>query len=116
MIGSFHVSDGHANTPERISRYRSAKSRLRTPLTLCPNIGRIGDIQSNISFDGKWVAFSRSLPGNGGTNDYHSWTSWDIYIVRVDGALPATPIRVGHGYWPSWSDDSTNAIKTLYYS
>ena len=78
-----------------------------------------GDIQANISFDGAWVAFSRSLPGTSdgcGGNDYHSFDKWDIYIVRVDGSLPATPIRVDHGYWPSWGDDSDQATKTLYYS
>lgn len=84
------------------------------------NKGSIGgDIQGQISFDGTWVAFSRSLQGTLdklGGNDYHQFECWDIYIVRVDGALPATPKRVAHGYWPSWGDDSHTSTKTLYYS
>lgn len=78
-----------------------------------------GDITTQISFDGKWVAFARSLQGtdNGsGGNNYADFDKWDVYIARVDGKLPVTPIRVGHGYFPSWGDDSRNAVKTLYYS
>ncbi|HEY5569955.1 MAG TPA: LamG-like jellyroll fold domain-containing protein [Bacteroidales bacterium] len=78
-----------------------------------------GDITTQISFDGKWVAFARSLKGTSdgsGGNDYDDFDKWDIYIARVDGKLPVTPIRVGHGYFPSWGDDSRNAVKTLYYA
>lgn len=87
--------------------------------TICARGAHGGDIQGQISFDGNWVAFSRSLTGTGGGyggNDYHSFDCWDLYIVRIDGALPATPIRVDHGYWASWGEDSYGDTKTLYYS
>ncbi len=78
-----------------------------------------GDITTQISFDGKWVAFARSLKdtddGSGG-NNYADFDKWDIYIARVDGDLPVTPIRIGHGFFPSWGEDSREKIKTLYYS
>lgn len=92
---------------------------MGTEHKICDRGPHGGDIEGQISFDGKWVAFARSLSGTPdgyGGNDYHSFDKWDVYIVRVDGALPATPKRVGHGYWPSWSDDSYNSTKTLYYS
>lgn len=94
-------------------------SGLATEKKICNKGSQGGDIQCQISFDGKWVAFSRSLSGTGsgyGGNDYHGFEHWDVYIVRVDGNLPATPKRVAHGYWPSWGDDSYNSTKTLYYS
>lgn len=78
-----------------------------------------GDITTQISFDGKWVAFARSLQGTSdgsGGNDYSDFDKWDIYIARVDGDLPVTPIRIGHGFFPSWGDDSREKVKTLYYS
>ncbi len=78
-----------------------------------------GDITGQISFDGKWIAFARSLsgrhPGSGG-NDYADFSNWDIYIARIDGDLPVEPIRIGHGYFPSWGEDSSEDIKTLYFS
>lgn len=79
-----------------------------------------GDITNQISFDGKWVAFSRSLPGTddgSGGNNYADFGKWDIYIARVDGKLPAKAIRIGHGFFPSWGDDSNQSgVKTLYFS
>ena len=78
-----------------------------------------GDITTQISFDGKWVAFARSLKGTddgSGGNNYGDFDHWDVYIARVDGDLPVTPIRIGHGFFPSWGDDSRNSVKTLYYS
>lgn len=79
-----------------------------------------GDITSQISFDGKWVAFARSLSGKydgSGGNNYADFNNWDIYIARVDGNLPVKPIRIAHGYFPSWGEDSADkAEKTLYYS
>ena len=79
-----------------------------------------GDITNQISFDGKWVAFSRSLPGTddgSGGNNYADFGKWDIYIARVDGKLPVKPIRIGHGFFPSWGEDSSKSgIKTLYFS
>lgn len=79
-----------------------------------------GDITNQISFDGKWVAFSRSLSGKNdgsGGNDYADFGNWDIYIARVDGPLPAKAIRIGHGFFPSWGEDSGRGdTKTLYFS
>ena len=79
-----------------------------------------GDITSQISFDGKWVAFARSLSGKdegSGGNNYADFDNWDVYIARIDGELPVEPIRIGHGYFPSWGEDSAeNTEKTLYYS
>lgn len=79
-----------------------------------------GDITNQISFDGKWVAFSRSLPGTddgSGGNNYADFGKWDIYIARVDGKLPTEPVRIGHGFFPSWGDDShQGGVKTLYFS
>lgn len=79
-----------------------------------------GDITSQISFDGKWVAFARSLSGKedgSGGNNYADFSNWDIYIARVDGKLPTKAIRIAHGYFPSWGEDSFNGSeKTLYYA
>lgn len=79
-----------------------------------------GDITSQISFDGKWVAFARSLKGtNGGSggNNYADFGKWDVYIARVDGELPVEPIRIAHGFFPSWGEDSASGgDKTLYFS
>lgn len=85
---------------------------------ICEKGSRGGDIQGVISFDGRFLAFARSQGAGGGYggDDYHNHEKFDVYIVRLDGPLPATPIEVAHGYWPSWSDDSYNQTKTLYYS
>lgn len=86
---------------------------------ICNKGGSGGDIQGVISFDGTWLAFSRSTGCAGGSyggDDYHDFDCWDVYIVSLSGSLPATPKKVAHGYWPSWGDDSHNSTKTLYYS
>jgi hypothetical protein len=85
---------------------------------ICARGDKGGDIQGQISFDGKMLAFARSLgaPSKYGPDDYHGFDCWDVYVVRLDGELPAKPIRVDHGYWPSWGVDSTGATKTLYFS
>lgn len=78
-----------------------------------------GDIEGQISFDGKWLAFARTVAKTTkgkGNNDYHDYDKWEIYVVRIDGTLPAEPIRIGPGYFPSWSDDSEQEVKTLYYT
>ncbi len=100
---------------------RIVNGQLQNAQKVCEKGSIGGDIEANISFDGKWVAFARSLgsdPSHNlcGQDDYHSFGTWDIHIVRVDGALPATPKRVGRGYWPTWGDDSNGDTKTLYYS
>ena len=78
-----------------------------------------GDVEGQISFDGKWLAFARCAgkteDGSGG-NDYGDFGQWDIYVVRIDGPLPAKPIRIDRGYYPSWGDDSYGDSKTLYYA
>ena len=79
-----------------------------------------GDIQSQISFDGKWLAFSRSLGGqneesNYGQDNWLEFDKWEVYIASLTGSFPTTPIQVGQGYMPVWGDDSHNYIKTLYY-
>jgi hypothetical protein len=86
---------------------------------ICDRGSHGGDIEGQISFDGKWLAFARSLSGTKdgyGGNDYHSFNKWDIYIVNLAGSLPAKPIKVGHGYFPCWGDDSDGPTKTLYFS
>lgn len=78
-----------------------------------------GDVEGQISFDGKWLAFARCAgktdDGSGG-NNYGDFGQWDIYVVRIDGPLPAKPIRIDRGYYPSWGDDSYGDPKTLYYA
>jgi len=90
-----------------------------TKKTVCEK-GPYADIECVISMDGKWVAFARELKHFDGRydppGDYHNFGNYDVYIVRIDGDLPVKPIRIGHGYWPSWGDDSHKDTKTLYYS
>ena len=91
------------------------EAQVRASETLiCKKGDQGGDIQGQISFDGKMLAFARNR-GEGG-DDYHKFANYDVYVVRLDGKLPATPVRVGHGYWPSWGDDSSSENKTLYFS
>ncbi len=108
------------NAQDRVIMMRTLKSdgTMGAPVQVCEKGDKGGDIASEISFDGKWVAFARSLGadnGHGG-DDYHDWPKWDIYIARLDGTFPTTAIKVGHGYWPSWGEDSYKATKTLYFS
>ena len=81
------------------------------------------DIEVVISYDGVWLAFARSekvLKDRYGECDYHAFDSYDIYIAKIDNGynLPAKPIKIDHGYWPSWGEDANNPDKpkTLYYS
>jgi hypothetical protein len=83
----------------------------------------IADCWVHISYDGVWIAFCRvdqAFKGRYGQCDYHNFIKWDIYIAKIDNGknLPATPIKVAHGYWPSWGDDShiPNKSKTLYFT
>lgn len=83
--------------------------------------GPYGDISCVISFDGSYLAFARQLESPGASRcdppgDYHAFGNYDVYVAPLDGVLPATPTRVGHGYMPSWGDDSDQPTKTLYYS
>ena len=83
--------------------------------------GSYSDIQAAISFDGKYVAFARQLKQKimwewNELSGYEIPGNFDIYIARIDGELPADAKKVGHGYCPSWGDDSDQPVKTLYYS
>jgi hypothetical protein len=109
----------HSNRELKLQRLAKGKGPIGEEVTVTPR-GNYSDIQCCISFDGKFVAFSRELelidsrydpPG-----DYHMFGNYDVYIVRIDGDLPAEPKKVAHGYWPSWGDDSDQSSKTLYYS
>ncbi len=105
---------------------RIENGQLQAP-ELIATKGEGGDIMGTVSFDGRWLAFARNSAPAGPDNardgqwrgfeneDYHKFHAWDIYVVQLDGQLPATPQRVGQGYWPSWGDDSTGDSKTLYY-
>lgn len=109
----------HENREIKYVKLAKDKGVSGAKQTVCRR-GKYSDIQCVISFDGKYVAFARQLQSNNccydGPGDYHMFGNYDIYIVRVDGNLPATPKRIGHGYWPSWGDDSDGPTKTLYYS
>lgn len=121
------VSYSEGDTAQR-SLYlrRIVNGQLQPPELITPK-GDGGDIMGTLSFDGRWLAFARNIAPAGPDNardgqwrgfedeDYHKFHAWDIYVVRVDGELPAEAQRVGHGYWPSWGEDSHGASKTLYY-
>lgn len=98
---------------------RIVSGQLQSEEKICNKGSLGGDIQGVISHDGTILAFCRSLSGTSssyGGNDYHDHWCWDVYVVRLDGVLPASPTRVGHGYFPCWGDDSYGPSKTLYWS
>jgi hypothetical protein len=110
----------------RTLMYRSITNGvLGTPQKIVNKGSAGGDIWSNISFDGKYLAFGRRKGscgaiggqfGGGGDDDYHHFHCYEIYIADLTKPFPVTPIKVvDEGYWPSWGDDSKNATKTLYY-
>jgi hypothetical protein len=110
-------SEGDAGQRTITMRTLKSDGTMGEPKKVVNKGDKGGDIESQISFDGKWLAFARSLGCRNryGGDDYHEFDKWDLYVVPLDGTLPATPQKVGRGYWPSWSDDSRNAKKTLYY-
>lgn len=124
---SAFVTYSEGDTDQRTLYLRHIVNGQLLPPELITTKGSGGDIMGTISFDGRWLAFARNMaPANSDhardgqwqgfeSEDYHKFHAWDIYIVRLDGALPAQPQRVGHGYWPSWGDDSAAESKTLYY-
>ena len=62
---------------------RIAGGQLQAAQTLVNKGSAGGDVESNISFDGKYVAFARSLgadPSHNlcGQDDYHSFGTYDI--------------------------------------
>lgn len=106
----YRVDVHPGDTPEQIAA---------TERKICEKGAIGGDIEGQISFDGKWLAFARTVAKTTkgkGDNDYHDYDKWDIYVVRIDGPLPAKPIRIDRGYFPSWGDDSYGDPKTLYYA
>lgn len=106
----YRVDVHPGDTPEQIAA---------TERKICDKGVIGGDIEGQISFDGKWLAFARTVAKTTkgkGNNDYHDYDKWEIYVVRIDGTLPAKPIRIDRGYYPSWGDDSYGDPKTLYYA
>ncbi len=116
----FSKGDGGARTIHMVTLKPGwTEQEIRATETKVVNRGSEGgDIEVVISFDGKWLAFARSIgaPSNYGGEDYHAFDRFEVYIASLERPFPAEPIRVGRGYWPSWGDDSRNPTKTLYYS
>lgn len=113
-------SDGnHSNRTLKYQELEEGVGPVGSAQTLCAR-GSFSDIQCVISMDAKYVAFARELSSINccydGPGDYHMFGNYDIYICRADGAMPASITKVGHGYWPSWGDDSDGDTKTLYFS
>ncbi|MFP6872075.1 MAG: hypothetical protein VCA55_01080 [Verrucomicrobiales bacterium] len=121
------VTYSQGDTDQRTLYLRRIRNGVMQEVQLVAAKGKGGDIMGVISFDGRWLAFARNVAPAGPRaaidgqwpgfekEDYHKFHAWDIYVVRIDGELPALPIRVGHGYWPSWGEDSSGAVKTLYF-
>gem|GEM_PF-4850869 len=123
--GFVTYSEGDTDQRHLMMR-RIEDGQLLEPETITAK-GTGGDIMGTISFDGRWLAFARNSAPAGPeaalagqwrgfeNEDYHKFHSWDIYVAPLDGELPATATRVGHGYWPSWGDDSDGEVKSLYF-
>lgn len=112
---------GHENRGLRYIEIKEGQGPISSSKKTAVTKGNWGDIECVISFDGKMVAFARQLQHStqgltDNPGDYHHFGNYDVYVARLDGSLPATPKRVGHGYFPSWGDDSDQPTKTLYYS
>ncbi|MGB0866929.1 MAG: hypothetical protein ACPGSC_10490 [Granulosicoccaceae bacterium] len=127
LPSSGFVTYSEGDTDQRTLYLRHiSNGKLQAPELITPK-GDGGDIMGTVSFDGRWLAFARNVAPAGPDNakrgqwrgfeneDYHKFHAWDIYVVPLDGSLPAEAQRVGHGYWPSWGNDSTQSSKTLYY-
>ncbi|MCP4847689.1 MAG: hypothetical protein GY899_07075 [Verrucomicrobiaceae bacterium] len=122
------VTYSEGDTDHRTLQLRRIRKGILQEARLVTPKGSGGDIMGVISFDGRWLAFARNVApaGPGATingqwkgfenEDYHKFHAWDIHVVRIDGELPAQSIRVAHGYWPSWGEDSSATEKTLYFS
>ena len=112
---------GHEVAELKYARLAKNQGVVAGSMTTLVKRASFSDIECNISFDGKFVAFARQLAHHNGCctdnpGDYHAFANYDVYIARIDGQLPAKPVRIGYGYWPSWGDDSDGPVKTLYYS
>ncbi|MCK5798996.1 MAG: hypothetical protein KAI47_17510, partial [Deltaproteobacteria bacterium] len=68
------------------------------------------DVSSQISPDGKWVAYAKAKLSSG--SDYHAFHLWNIYIVSIHGVGDGREeIKIDSGAWPSWG-----AKDELYYN
>jgi len=70
------------------------------------------DVESQISPDGKWVAYAKTkIPMAG--EDYHNFHLWKLYLVSIHGmGQGRKEIKIDDdGYWPSWGDKDV-----LYYN
>jgi len=68
------------------------------------------DIECQVSFDGKWVAYAKAILTGG--SGYHSFNIWDIYVVHIDGVSAGhKEIKIDKGYWPTWGKGGV-----LYYN
>ena len=104
---------------DRELKFNRLKNGKLGPKQTAVKKGIGADMWVEISFDGKWIAFSRAIERfkwRYGECDYMAYEKFDIYIARIDGTLSAKPIKIGHGYWPSWGDDSYKTAKTLYFN
>ncbi|MBD3241459.1 MAG: hypothetical protein GF331_12795 [Chitinivibrionales bacterium] len=112
---------GHENRELKYIEIREGVGPVESTRQTAVPKGAHGDIQCVISMDGSCVAFARQIAHStqgltDNPGDYHHFGNYDVYVARIDQGLPATPRKVGHGYWPSWGDDSDQPTKTLYYS
>jgi len=127
LLKNGFVTWSEGDQMDRTLHYRTVTNGELGPVKIICQKGEAGgDIQGVISFDGKWIAFARkreavcpSIIGQynpNGEDDHNKFHCWSIYVARLDGELPATPIKVAdEGYWPSWSDNSTGTVKTLCF-
>lgn len=121
---------GYDRTLHRIELKENAMPDMSSVRKVTNKGPKGGDIMPVISYDGKWVAFSRDVRGADdwyGPNDYHHEEAFDVFIVRVDGDLPNNNvIHVDRGTWANWGrtgggqpkdvDGDFGPPYTLYYS
>lgn len=67
------------------------------------------DIECQVSYDGRWVAYAKArLPAQ----DYHDFDRWRVYVTSIHstGSAAEEVLVAAEGNWPSWGADGT-----LYY-
>jgi len=110
---------------DRTLMYNEIKGGTPRPEKVAVEKDTGADIFVQISYDGTWIAYARSIGAfdgysnnKNGRCDYHMFDQYDIYIANVDNGniIPAQGIKVAHGTWPSWGNDSDKDNKTLYWS
>jgi hypothetical protein len=110
---------------DRELHYNEIKDGKVGEAKLAVKKGPGADIWIAISYDGNLIAFGRAqsaFNGRYGKCDYHSYPKYDVFIARIDNGkiLPAEPVKVDYGYWPSWAMDENakdpSKPKTLYYT